>query len=744
MPDNYNGGRAAPQYLGAQDASPEIPWEKFERMERAGSSSLATAQVALHMAPRHCKRFRVPKQPSRSVAKNHDVDLTPPEEIRARRIRRFIFLGILTVCALGIALYFAAPPIGGAIKAWQSRRAARQAFALIDQKKWTEADAKARDALLLRPTEPEAWRAVARFLSRTGRGTLALEWWKKVDDAHRLTVEDRRDYVGAAITAGELTVAAKQVEALLAQRAGPEPIDIVFAGQVAIRQSNPVLALDYAERALADKRARPYDVLSAATLILSATRRDSPPYASAWKQIEDVARDPKNPGSLDALVVLAREEALPPMVAIGSNSSLSLESPRAPSPTTATQGATVSSDAVAPAEAASPPSELSPGSTSQPITAIQGMAVTSPLLSLTLTLAATPSPVPVGRTISVTEVANALENHPDARPYHKLLALELRARQDPALADQYVTDAVQRFGNAASQAQLYQGSADPDETLVALAGWLNKIGRPAKTLEVLPQARASQRQDLFLQYLNALGGLQRWNEIKEVLTSERFPIEPVLQHMYLAVAQTRISSATAASNEWQRALEVANTSEKLLALAKYAEQNSVNDIADAAYSAAIKIAPQNREAYTGRLRLALAVGRTTQAQTIAAEIARLWPDDAAARNQNAYLRLLLGAPGDQAEAAEREAYVLVRKEPRNWQARATLGLARLRLGRTKDALTAIRDLRVTGVEPPGPLAVRAAILAANGYEEGARNDARILGAKPLLPEERALIAPLLP
>ena len=52
--------------------------------------------------------------------------------------------------------------------------------------------------------------------------------------------------------------------------------------------------------------------------------------------------------------------------------------------------------------------------------------------------------------MSLTEVANALENHPDARPYHKLLALEVRARQDPALADQYVTDAVQRFGNAAS------------------------------------------------------------------------------------------------------------------------------------------------------------------------------------------------------------------------------------------------------------------------------------------------------
>ena len=137
------------------------------------------------------------------------------------------------------------------------------------------------------------------------------------------------------------------------------------------------------------------------------------------------------------------------------------------------------------------------------------------------------------------------------------------------------------------------------------------------------------------------------------------------------------------------------------------------------------------------MRLALAAGKTADAQTIAAEITQLWPDDAAARNQNAYLRLLLGASGEQAEAAEREADVLVKKEPQNWLARATLGLARLRLGRDKDALAAFRGIKATGNEPPGALAVRAAILALNGYEEGARNDALLLVAKPLLPEERA-------
>jgi len=666
----------------------------------------------------------VPKQPSRPGAKKDDLDLIPPEEIRARRIRLFVFLGAIAACVLGVAICFGARPIGGAIKAWQARRLARQAFALIDRKQWNEANTKARDAYLLRPSEPESWRAIARLCYRTRKGTAALEWWKKVDDANRLTLEDRRDYVGAALMAGELPIAAKQVEVLLAQHGGPAPIDIVFAGQVASRQSDPVLAVDYAERALADKRAKPYEILAAATLVLSVSSRQSQQYASAWKQIEDVARDLKNPASLDALTLLAHQEALPPMPAIGGKTSLSLESTPAPSPTPAAPPSVAGGVDAGPTPPPTPPTQS--GDT------------------VTLDLAATSPSTPVGRTMSLKEVADALEKHPDARAFHKLLSLEVRARQDPILTDQYVADAVERFGHAARLAQIYEGGADlADETLLALVTWLNKIGRPAKTLEVLPEARALQQQDLFHQYVNALAALQRWSDVKDLLTSERSVLDPVLQHMYLAVAQTRLGSTTGATNEWQRALEVANTSEKLLALAKYAEQNSVNDVADAAYAGATKIAPRNREANTGRLRLALTAGHTAQAQTIAAQIAQLWPEDAEARNQDAYLRLLLGAAGDAAEAAERDAQVLVAQEPWNWSARATLGLARLRLGKKQEALKAFRRARATGSEPPGALAVRALILAENGYEEGARGDARNLGAEHLLPEERALIAPLL-
>ena len=239
---------------------------------------------------------------------------------------------------------------------WQSRRLAREAFALIEQGKWSDANAKARDAYLLRPTEPESWRAIARLASRTNQWPPALEWWKKVDEAHRLTVEDRRDYIAAALAAGEVTLAAKQVQVADGTTAHRRPSISCGPVKSLSRQSDPVLALDYAERVLADKRAKPYDIALRCNARSLAHKPLFAALRQAWKQIEDVARDPKNPASLGALVLLANEKAVPPMTPIGGNTSLSLESASTPQPTPATQEAAASAGSdTASAEAASLP-----------------------------------------------------------------------------------------------------------------------------------------------------------------------------------------------------------------------------------------------------------------------------------------------------------------------------------------------------------------------------------------------------
>jgi tetratricopeptide (TPR) repeat protein len=259
----------------------------------------------------------------------------------------------------------------------------------------------------------------------------------------------------------------------------------------------------------------------------------------------------------------------------------------------------------------------------------------------------------------------------------------------------------------------------------------------------MPLERALQRRELFVQYLDALGALGRFETVRDLLKSERFPLEPTLQHVYLATASERLGESTTVANEWQRAVEAADNASKCLTLAGYAEKAGAADVADSAYAKAISFAPNTRAAYDGRVRLAEAQGQTAKAQKILADIVGLWPDDDHERNHEMYLRLLLGASGGDAKKALRESQVLMAREPFNWQARATVALAQLQLGHQAEALQTFKGIKAEESSPVGPLAIRAVALNANGWKEEAKGDAEKLGAQHLLPEERALIAPLL-
>src|SRR4030095_1694223 len=130
-------------------------------------------------------------------------------------------------------------------------------------------------------------------------------------------------------------------------------------------------------------------------------------YRNAWHQIEDVALDPKSPASLDALTVLAREEAPPTMPSLSTPAlSLASSSISHSTPTPAIPETTVSSAAVGSVASTTPRAEVSRDATLQATPATQSGD------NLSLTLAATPPPAPAGRTMSLTEVAGALGHHP--------------------------------------------------------------------------------------------------------------------------------------------------------------------------------------------------------------------------------------------------------------------------------------------------------------------------------------------
>jgi tetratricopeptide (TPR) repeat protein len=342
-----------------------------------------------------------------------------------------------------------------------------------------------------------------------------------------------------------------------------------------------------------------------------------------------------------------------------------------------------------------------------------------------------PSPLPAGELIA------RIEHHPLAKPSHNLLAADVEISQHPDQREQIEQRTIDRWKNGSN------------EDLFALATWLYRRGEYQSELDVLPLERATQTRELFLQHVDALGALNRWDAIRKILESERFPLDPVIQHMYLARCYAMQGQQQGADNNWQRALqEAAGDLNKLLTLGEYAEKNGAQQVAGTAYDAAAAVSPKSRTAQLGRLRDVYAVGDTKRVHAILIELLKLWPNDTALQNDEAYARLLLLPPGTEPDSNELKsikslAEALVEHEPASLPHRTLLALALLKQNRPTDALALYSNLTV----PPNALsasavAVHVAVLEASGQTADAKQEFKLIPIDKLLPEERALIANL--
>ena len=386
--------------------------------------------------------------------------------------------------------------------------------------------------------------------------------------------------------------------------------------------------------------------------------------------------------------------------------------------------------------------------------------------------------------LPTSDLIGRLEAHPLAKAPQKLLALDLRLRANPEEKESLVRQAIEQWKNAETS------------QLVVLATWLNGKGEFQRQLDEIPEERALGSRELFLQRMDALGALGRWDEIRHLLESERFPLDQVMQRMYMARTNAQLGNEAAAKNNWERALEAANgDAGKLMALAEYAEKNGASEIAEAAYTQSAAAAPKLRAAWQGELRMVYAKRETKSIHTVLAEMLKLWPNDTAIQNDEAYTRLLLlssdgeshsaasgrnaaegeagpanaadngesrsgasgrNATGDETASAnasdnsaspsvseelieiEKLADALVKKEPASLPHRTLLALALLRQKRPVAALEVYSGISVaTNALTPSALAVHAAVLAANDQREAAKQEIAQAPVEKLLPEEEA-------
>ena len=592
----------------------------------------------------------------RTKMEDQDLIISPEDAQLARRKRRIIVIGSVVLVLAILFGVFGRRPAGHAIRAWQAQRHAQKAFAFINKEQWDDARSEAMAAFQLSPDQPEALRAVARYLTRL-HSIEALDFWKELSKKTSLTRPDVRDEAMIAIIAGDIALADTAMDELIDSHA--EPADWLLAAQLAIQKNLPDEAKSYLAKIVADSRATESEQFRATLLQLSLAANSPSERANALTRLGKLAEG-KTATSLDALVVVAQN---------------TLSAPADSSDSTRNEA---------------------------------------------------------GR------LASALENHPLAKAKHKLLAFDLRMHADPTQREQLIARAIADWKDS-----------DPADRL-DLARWLNSKGEYQRAIDSIPLEKAMQSSDLFLQHLDALGGLGRWKEIEQQLRSGKFPLEPFLEAMYLARCNSQLGEQTASENNWQRALEAAQgDARKLITLAQYAEQNKETEIAEVAYNNAAAITPRLRLAWDGRLRLAQASRDTKKIHAVLANMLALWPDDLAIQNDEAYTRLLLCPPAapetkSQAATIEKLAEKLIQREPQSLPHRTLLALALLRQERAEDALRVYSQLQVKQDAVSGSaLAVHAAILAATANLENAKTEAAQLKREQLLPEEQALVESLL-
>ncbi len=331
------------------------------------------------------------------------------------------------------------------------------------------------------------------------------------------------------------------------------------------------------------------------------------------------------------------------------------------------------------------------------------------------------------RTAEAETLAKRIEAHPLAKTSQRLMSYDLLLSAAPGRREELVKAATERFGNG------------DDETLTSLGAWLYAQGEYRRVLDLITPTRATANRALYLQYLDTLGAMGRWQVIKDTIEGQKFSLDPILEQMYLARCLEQLGQVEGSALHWDSAVRAAETNvDKLLTVGRYAQRNGAMKPAEAAFRAAVQAAPDSRPASEALLESLQMQGRTAAMRDALAAMLKTWPNDASVRNDVAYLGALLNqnVPANRDVARE-----LVRAEPNSLPHRVTLALAELRMGHALTALDALGQAPLSSIATQGRyLAVYIAVLRGVGsYDKEIQAATQALGQVRLLPEEQALV-----
>ena len=330
--------------------------------------------------------------------------------------------------------------------------------------------------------------------------------------------------------------------------------------------------------------------------------------------------------------------------------------------------------------------------------------------------------------LQADKVADKLLAHPLHTPDDALLALDLRIMQSPSTKPALL-----------AQTMSERTSGAPDDAL-AFARWLNRRLHYKESVDFIGRERAASNPDWLLLYLDALAGLERWNDIFTMLDADTIiGLSDSIRLLFLARAAEKSGESESAEESW-REMQLGLAYEKpevVSFIAAYALRIGEREQATKAYTALSHRKETALEGYLGLIRCWPQNTSAAELLPLYEEFTESFPMLAEARSDQTYLKLLTNDKPATTAAIAKEFYD---NTPHSLASLSIAALGMLKTGNPAAADALYEGKTISWLSAPTAWrTVRAAVLYGIGKKKEADEIARTINKSQLRPEERALL-----
>jgi len=330
--------------------------------------------------------------------------------------------------------------------------------------------------------------------------------------------------------------------------------------------------------------------------------------------------------------------------------------------------------------------------------------------------------------LQADKIADKLLAHPLHTPDDVLLALDLRIMQSPSAKPALL-----------AQTMSERTSGAPDDAL-AFARWLNRRLHYKESVDFIGRERAASNPDWLLLYLDALAGLERWNDIFTMLDADTIiGLSDSIRLLFLARAAEKSGDLESAGESW-REMQLGLAYEKpevVSFIAAYALRIGEREQATKAYTTLSHRKETALEGYLGLIRCWPQNTSAAELLPLYQEFTESFPMLAEARSDQTYLKLLTNDKPATAAAIAKEFYD---NTPQSLASLSIAALGMLKTGNPSGADALYEGKTIAWLSAPTAWrTVRAAVLYGIGKKKEADELVRTINKSQLRPEERALL-----